>query len=161
MFRNLLKWGLLFLLSVQAFGQQDRSIEFVAKAALQTAKSKNFQDLTENLFSDLSEREEVMKFLKKHQLLKRSLPDIIAEGPRITIKERSSLTTLDFSQVHVKKLKLNGQTFHFAGQEKFTTLYQAFKKNKKLKQASSDLPILALVALTTYAKASLSLNSLQ
>ncbi len=155
----LLSWNL-------AFSQEDNSVQYVARFAMQTAKSKNFQELAENLFPREVERQEVLLFLKKQGLLKRSLPDVMAEGSVLTIKERSKITSLDLSEVHLMKLIFNGKRIPFDGKEDFKQIYQAFKKihSKKwsdywlsffIKEAHADLPILAIVTLSSYAKASI------
>ncbi len=153
-----------------AFGQEDNSVQYVARFAMQTAKSKNFQELAENLFPQEAERREVLKFLKKEGLLKRSLPDVMVEGSIITIKERSKMTSLDLSEVHSKKLIFNGKKIPFDGKEDFKQIYLTFKKlhSKKwsdrwlsffIREAHADLPILAVVTLTSYAKASIAAHA--
>ena len=146
--------------------ESDNSVQYVARFAMQTAKSKNFQELAENLFSNQTEKEEVLKFLKKEGLLKRSLPDVMAEGSQIAIKERTQVTTLDFSQIGSMKFVFNGKTIPFNGKENFAGVYHAFKKlhGKKradswfpffMSEAHAELPILAVVTLSAYAKASI------
>src|SRR5689334_8798343 len=99
MFKPRLALVLILFFVSTVFAQQDNSVQYVAQYAMQTVKSKNFKDLAENLFSSPFERKEILVFLKKHDLLKRSLPDVIAEGSQITIKERKRNTTLDLSQL--------------------------------------------------------------
>ncbi len=137
---------------------------------MQTAKSKNFQELAENLFTQEAQKKEVLLFLKKEGLLKRSLPDVMAEGSILTIKERSRTTTLDLSEVYMMKLIFNNKKIPFDGKEDFKQIYQTFKKihSKKwsdywlsffIKEAHADLPILAVVTLSSYAKASIAAHA--
>ena len=154
----------LFFVS-QTFAQQDNSAQYVAQYAMQTVKSKNFKDLAENLFSSPFERKEVLVFLKKHDLLKRSLPDVIADGSQIIIKERKRNTTLDLSQLPQMKLVFNNEVVPFTGKESFLDIYQKLTRIHSKKQAGikfhffiseafAELPVLATVALASYAKAS-------
>ena len=157
-------FSLLFVTT--SFAQQDNSVQYVAQYAMQTVKSKNFKDLAENLFSSPFERKEILVFLKKHDLLKRSLPDVIADGSQITIKERKRNTTLDLSELSHMKLVFNNEVIPFTGKESFLDIYQKFtrihgKKNQAggklqlfMSEAFADLPVLATVALANYAKAS-------
>ncbi len=149
-----------------ASAKEDNSIQYVARFAMQTAKSKNFQELAENLFPQEAQKKEVLLFLKKEGLLNRSLPDVLAEGSILTIKERSKTTTLDLSEVYKMKLIFNGKRIPFDGREDFRQIYQTFKKihSKKwsdywfsifIKEAHAELPILAVVTLSSYAKASI------
>lgn len=153
----------MWMLCSYAFAETDKGLVYVAKYAMQTARSKNFQDLTQNIFNDLKAKENVLAFLKRNEILSRSLPDVIAEGNVLTIKERSQNTTLDLSKVDQKKLVYNGHEIIFTGDEAFIDIYRTFLKKQPKKrttwfswffsEAEASMPVISVVALSTYALA--------
>ena len=163
---RLLTFLFSLIFAVSLWAQEDHSTRYVAHYAMETAKAKNFKDLAENLFPNPFERKEVLVFLKKHDLLKRSLPDVIAEGSQLIIKERKRNTILDLSQLPQMKFVFNNENLKFTGRESFLELYQKLTilHGKKqaggrmqifMSEAFADLPVLATVALAQYAKASM------
>jgi hypothetical protein len=162
----------------------DTAIQFVAKFAMKTIKSRNFQDLAFNLFAKAEDRKEWSDFLTKHELLKRSLPDIYTDGPVIAVKERSHDSTLDLSQLHRMKLIYNGQSIPFKGNETYVQIYLSMLKIHDRRvavddsspswlhgifhgghdfglmplffhEADASTPVLAVVTLAAYAHASI------
>lgn len=163
------KLAISWMLCTQAFafeGEAEKGIQYVAKYAMHTVKSKNFQDLTHNLFSDPKAQEEVIQYLKMNGILKRSLPDVVAEGTTLTIRERSKNSTLDLSKISAMKVVYNGQEITFTGKENFKDVYRALMKRQYLKQshigiywfiseAEAALPVLSVVTLSSYALAAI------
>jgi hypothetical protein len=159
--------NLFFLNSTWA--DESMSSVYVTRFAMQTVKSKNFKELAENLFQDPFERKEVLVFLKKNSLLKRALPDLMAEDSKIIIKERKKSIVLDFSQMGDFKLFLDKELVPYTGRESFADLYHTLCKMQKpqqaggkwswvLPEASAALAVLANVALAQYGKAAMGIQ---
>lgn len=164
------KIAISWMLCAQAFAfeaEAEKGIQYVAKYAMQTAKSKNFQDLSQNLFSDSKALDQVNRFLKINKISKRSLPDVIAEGTTLTIRERTRNSTLDLSKISAMKVIYNKQEIIFTGKESFREIYHALLKKQYIKQshigiywflseAEAALPVLSVVTLSSYTMAALS-----